>query len=236
MLKQEARKIAENNILNKDIPDGELVVCMAIGRNSSGMHVGIQQGPSVRGLKSLYSPSNRYWIQNPTEEELQYKQKILDEIQKEQVAAEAKKQHRRSLKAIPYKELQIGHLYKDDHGDTYLFLGMCETTIKESRYKSDYNKDVQTITGYVCLSPWTYKALFESKPGDIPYGYRGDNDRERNFGRKTRKKLVEDLGAYLAAILPARLEFERDLRDRWSSDKWMLIEIKNLDKLGDAVE
>lgn len=114
-----------NDILGRELKDGDLCIGMAIGRNSHGMHIGIFQGSSVCYLsyseKSVNKSctSNTYLIENPTEKELEIKnkvQKLLDEEEKE-------RKRKANLKTIPLGKLEVGGVYKDVQGLNYVYLG-----------------------------------------------------------------------------------------------------------------
>ena len=65
-----------NDILGRELKDGDLCIGMAIGRDSRGMHIGVFQGSSVVYLTSYRDKdyinksctSNTYLIENPTEQ------------------------------------------------------------------------------------------------------------------------------------------------------------------------
>lgn len=111
------------DILGREIKDGDMCIGMAIGRNSHGMHIGVFQGSSVVYLSSYSGgslnkscTSNTYLIENPTDQELEIKEKILKVMkeQKEKVAA---------LKTIPLSKLEVGGIYKSTQGVFYVYLG-----------------------------------------------------------------------------------------------------------------
>lgn len=112
------------DILGRELKDGDLCIGMAIGRYSSGMHIGVFQGQSVVhlcGEKSLSKSctSNTYLIENPTAKELAIKEKV-EMLLKEEEDERARKA---SLKTIPLKELEVGGIYKSTQGSTYIYLG-----------------------------------------------------------------------------------------------------------------
>lgn len=87
------------DILGRELKDGDLCIGMAIGRYSSGMHIGIFQGQSVAHLSgekylSKSCTSNTYLIENPTEQELA----IKDKIQKLLIEEENERKRKASLK------------------------------------------------------------------------------------------------------------------------------------------
>lgn len=123
------------DILGRELKDGDLCIGMAIGRNSSGMHIGVFQGSSVVKLsnneKYLHKSctSNTYLIENPSEEELVIKNKILVLMEEE-----AKERERKSkIKTIPLSKLEVGGIYKTVNGCHYLYLGKHKVTFKVNR-------------------------------------------------------------------------------------------------------
>lgn len=113
------------DILGRELKDGDLCIGMAIGRNSSGMHIGIFQGQSVAHLSwnekylSKSSTSNTYLIESPTEQELEIKEKI----QKMLIEEENERKRKANLKTIPLNKLEVGGIYKTTQGCTYVYLG-----------------------------------------------------------------------------------------------------------------
>lgn len=113
----------EKDILGRELKDGDLCIGMAIGRNSSGMHIGIFQRSSVVHLSydgiSKSCTRNTYLIENPTEQELEIRDKIQQLLDKE----ENERKRKASLKTIPLSKLEVGGIYKTTQGDTYMYLG-----------------------------------------------------------------------------------------------------------------
>ena len=113
------------DILGRELKDGDLCIGMAIGRNSSGMHIGIFKGQSVVHLRwdekslSKSSTSNTYLIENPTEQELSIKEKV----EKLLIAEENERARKVSMKTISLKDLEVGGIYKSTQGSTYIYLG-----------------------------------------------------------------------------------------------------------------
>lgn len=114
-----------NDILGRELKDGDLCIGMAIGRNSHGMHIGVFQGSSVVHLsyseKSVNKSctSNTYLIENPTEQELAIKEKVLKLLEEE----ENERKRKANLKTIPLNKLEVGGVYKTTQGDVCVYLG-----------------------------------------------------------------------------------------------------------------
>lgn len=121
------------DILGRELKDGDLCIGMAIGRNSSGMHIGIFQGQSVAHLSwnekylSKSSTSNTYLIESPTEQELVIKEKI----QKMLIEEENERARKASLKTIPLKELEVGGIYKTTQDALYVYLGKRKVVLED---------------------------------------------------------------------------------------------------------
>lgn len=139
------------DILGREIKDGDMCIGMAIGRNSRGMHIGVFQGSSVvylsysEGSLNKSCTSNTYLIENPTDRELEIKEKILklmseEKERKEKVAA---------LKTIPLSKLEVGGIYKSTQGEFYIYLGK-RKVIFEDMYRS--KEDVKEGNCFVYIS------------------------------------------------------------------------------------
>lgn len=113
------------DILGRELKDGDLCIGMAIGRNSSGMHIGVFHGSSVVYLgykeQSIHKSctSNTYLIENPTEKELEIKEKVQKFLDKE----EDEKRKKAALKTIPLGKMEVGGIYKTKNEQIYLYLG-----------------------------------------------------------------------------------------------------------------
>ena len=124
------------DILGRELKDGDMCIGMAIGRDSRGMHIGIFQGSSVVYLSyneeyiNKSCTSNTYLIENPTEKELEIKQKIQKLLDKE---AEDKKQ-RAAMKTIPINKLEIGGIYKSNQDRYYVYLGKRKVIFEQPMY------------------------------------------------------------------------------------------------------
>lgn len=116
-----------NDILGRELKDGDLCIGMAIGRDSRGMHIGVFQGSSVVYFTSYRDKdyinksctSNTYLIENPTEQELIIKEKVLKLLAKE----EEERERKASLKTIPLSKLEVGGIYKTTSDMLYMYIG-----------------------------------------------------------------------------------------------------------------
>ena len=121
------------DLLGRELKDGDMCIGMAIGRDSRGMHLGIFQGSSVVYLSyneeyiNKSCTSNTYLIENPTEKELEVRdkiQKLMDE--------EAKERERKdNLKTIPLSKLEVGGIYKTTQDQYYMYLGKRTVTLED---------------------------------------------------------------------------------------------------------
>ena len=112
------------DILGRELKDGDLCIGMAIGRDSRGMHIGVFQGSSVvytydGKYLSKSCTSNTYLIENPTEQELIIKEKVQKLLKEE----EEERKRKASIKTIPLSKLEVGGVYKTAYGETYVYLG-----------------------------------------------------------------------------------------------------------------
>lgn len=181
-----------NDILGRELKDGDLCIGMAIGRNSRGMHIGIYQGSSVCYLshseKSVNKSctSNTYLIENPTGKELEIKnkvQKLLDEEEKE-------RKRKASLKTIPLGKLEVGGVYKDAQGLSYVYLGK-RKVVFEDLYRN--TKSEQEGHCFV----WTNTSidkLSEKNREDLLNVYTYSSKKHNVDILKGNKKLVEQIG------------------------------------------
>lgn len=121
------------DLLGRELKDGDMCIGMAIGRNSRGMHLGIFQGSSVVYLShneeyiNKSCTSNTYLIENPTEKELEVRdkiQKFLDEEVKE-------RDRKASLKTIPLNKLEVGGIYKTTQDQFYMYLGKRKVALED---------------------------------------------------------------------------------------------------------
>lgn len=124
------------DLLGRDIKTGDLVVVKGTGRYNLGLRLGVvSETGSVNFLNGGSTGYSQYFlIGNPSKEELEHKQKILDEIEETRRYKEEKKLERKSLKSIPYKDLIPGKAYKNDRGYIFIFLGKGKV-INSSNYR-----------------------------------------------------------------------------------------------------
>lgn len=142
------------DILGRELKVNDLLLGMTIGRNSDGIRFGVFNGTSVHWSKhncryiTTSTVTNMYLLENPTKEELEVKQKIIDMVTKEKQEAEQKKATKKALKRIPTKELTVGESYEDDSGYRWVYLG--KGTIADN-YRNT------TDQGYIYLSEFYNK-------------------------------------------------------------------------------
>lgn len=134
------------DILGRKLNDCDLVVVKPTGKYSiKQLAIGLWQGNSVRfigGKKASYM--DYFKIVNPTKEELNIKENILNEIKCEKQIELQQKQERMSKKKIPQKDLKIGCIYEDDSKNNWIYLGMCNVDIEDCyKHKEGYT--------YVCI-------------------------------------------------------------------------------------
>lgn len=165
------------DILGRKINDGDLCIGMAIGRNSNGMHLGIFKGSSVVYITNhscneylqKSCTSNTYLIANPTEQELEIKNKILQLLEEE----ENERKRKANLKTIPLSKLEVGGIYKTTQNQTYMYLGKRKVTFENINRKCQYEQkegycfvhiysyetktDEEIINGILSINPYRIK-------------------------------------------------------------------------------
>lgn len=121
------------DLLGRELKDGDMCIGMAIGRNSHGMHLGVFQGQSVVYLSyneehlNKSCTSNTYLIENPTEKELE----VRDKIQKLMAKEMKERERKANLKTIPLSKLEVGGIYKTTQGNFYMYLGKRTVTFED---------------------------------------------------------------------------------------------------------
>lgn len=112
------------DILGREVCKDDLVVAKGTGKYNNGLRVGLMRERSIRFLNGNTAGYNQLFkITNPTDEELKIKQEILDYERNINESKQKSENERRSKKAIPKKELEVGYMYLDDKGDKYYYLG-----------------------------------------------------------------------------------------------------------------
>ena len=135
------------DILGREIHDGDICVGKGTGRYVKGMDVGIWDGNSIAfrgGGKRLMG--DVFLVVNPSESELKIKQEILDDLDKLKKAKEAKA----ALKAIPLGKLEVGGIYKNDSNSLYIYLGKRTVTLTDCDERKD---KVETGHCFMYVSP-----------------------------------------------------------------------------------
>lgn len=146
------------DILGREIEYGDLVVAKATGRNSSGLHIGVSIGKSVRFRSGkVASYGEMFKVVQPTEKELEIKNEITKAIEKDKKAKELELNRRKSLKAIPKKNLVIGKEYKTDNGNKVIYLGEGEVKHETRRTKNDYYTKKSNEIGIIILNEYYYE-------------------------------------------------------------------------------
>lgn len=136
------------DILGREIHNGDICVGKGTGRYVKGMDVGIWDGNSIAfrgGGKRLMG--DVFLVVNPSESELKIKQEILDDLDKLKKAKEAKA----ALKAIPLGKLEVGGIYKNDSNSLYLYLGKRTVTLTDCNEKRD---KVETGHCFMYVTPY----------------------------------------------------------------------------------
>lgn len=178
-----------NDILGRELKDGDLCIGMAIGRNSHGMHIGIFKGSSVCYLshseKSVNKSctSNTYLIENPTEKELEIKNKVQKLLNEE----ENERKRKASAKTIPLGKLEVGGVYTTTQGVTYMYLGKRKVTF-EDLYRNTKKEEEGNCFIYVSRYASNDKSINDLL--DI-YTYAGTHNVHILKGNKKLTKMIK---------------------------------------------
>ena len=119
------------DILGRELHDGDVCVGKGTGRNVRSMDIGVWSGKSIAfkgGNKR--SMGDVFLVVNPTEEELAIKREIESSLQK----IENERQERDSMNTIPLSKLEVGGIYKCTNGSHYVYLGKRKVTLKDLGY------------------------------------------------------------------------------------------------------
>ena len=127
------------DILGRELHDGDVCVGKGTGRDVKGMDVGIWSGKSIAfkgGNKR--SMGDVFLVVNPTEDELVIKREIESSLEK----IENKRKERDSVNTIPLSKLEVGGIYKCTNGSCYAYLGKRKVTLHNLGYYQK-KEDVQ---------------------------------------------------------------------------------------------
>lgn len=117
------------DILDREIKDGDFVIVKPTGRDSHGLHLGVIVGSSVMLRRYDWDPyiakyNQYYLVENPTQLEIDYIDKMKQDYQKA-LEREEKEKDDKKKNIIKKKDIVVGQYY-----DRGIYLGKIE--IKES--------------------------------------------------------------------------------------------------------
>lgn len=140
------------DILGREVNPGDLVVVKGTGRYNCGLRVGLMKEKVVKFENMTTAEYGQYFkIMNPTPEELEIKENIL-KYEKEKEEHRLKlKEERRSKKAIPKKELEIGRIYVDDRGSKMYFLGKGITYRQKDKWDNKWSEVFDKEEGFIFI-------------------------------------------------------------------------------------
>ena len=139
------------DILGREVNQGDLVVVKATGRHGS-FGIGVWCGKSVKFKDgSTASYGSCFKVVNPTEEEAEIRDSILNTICLDEEI--------KSMKPIPKRELEIGRLYINKSGQKVWYLG-------EGELKKLYSNDFGET--------WSEETRGKIGVGILTATYRGD--------------------------------------------------------------
>ncbi|MBY6838692.1 hypothetical protein [Clostridium botulinum] len=143
------------DILGREINIDDLVLTKASGRHSSGMKIGIWNGTSITYEYNSSICNQVYLIENPSEKDLEIKNKILKIQQGREEKAKKLRDKKMSKKKIPQKDLIIGKTYLDDEDYKWIYLGK-GTVFKYIKYRGEYNYSLESEqTGLIYIKVYS---------------------------------------------------------------------------------
>lgn len=140
------------DIFDREIKDGDFVIVKPTGRDSHGLHLGVIVGERVMLRRGRLDPyitryDQYYLVENPTQLEIDYINKMKQDYQKVLEEKEKEKKQREPKPTIKKKDMVIGGYY-DDRG---IYIGKVEVT--ESYY------DIQAGVYDNCfVKPYVFKS------------------------------------------------------------------------------
>lgn len=177
------------DILGRNINIGDLVVAKGTGRNNNGLRVGLMRENSVRfenGNTASYT--ELFKIANPTQEELGIKEEILKYEKDREDARITAEKERKSKKAIPKKELEVGRMYVDDKGNKMYYLGKGTATEYKDKWDNRWKNVMSKGEGILVVGIDRFSEEY--------YGLKLCYDhirRNKTIGRKTIPRFVKKL-------------------------------------------
>lgn len=124
------------DIFDREIKDGDFVIVKPTGRDSHGLHLGVIVGSNVMLRRGRLDPyitryDQYYLVENPTQLEIDYINKMKQDYQKSLEEKEKEKSERKSKPTIKKKDMVVGKSY-DRRG---MYIGRVE--VLESSYGFD---------------------------------------------------------------------------------------------------
>lgn len=121
------------DIFDREIKDGDFVIVKPTGRDSHGLHLGVIIGTSVMLRRYDWNPyitryDQYYLVENPTQLEIDYINKMKQDYQKVLEEKEKEKTQSKPKPTIKKKDMVIGGYYYDRG----IYIGKVEVT--ESYY------------------------------------------------------------------------------------------------------
>ena len=204
------------DILGRELKPGDIVVCMAIGRHSSGMHLGIQTETDVVLTKNgKKNPYNRYLIEKPTEAEKAYIQEILKQEANRLAKKKQEEKARKEKKTIPRKELKIGYKYEDDRGNEWVYMGWCKVSLE-----TDITRSPLETEGFLYFSKWNTMRIEE---GLWPF-----HQVSQISIFKTPKRLVKELGCVPLIPTENNVKWNYQNSNYYQRWRWLSIAIERI--------
>lgn len=197
------------DILGRELKENDIVVVKGNGSNFSntkqkGMEVGIVRGKSVRTLTGNRNPQDKFLVVNPSKEELEIKETILNLI-------ELKKSSKKKRVSVTSSEIGGVYLYDVRHEYRCVYLGYGTLTV----YKNNILYEQLTRHFYLDISN-RKESLKESiniinldKEIEHTFHY---YHLDPNFLLKNHKTVIEKLGT-----ISVPNNFSKKITREWNS-------------------
>lgn len=179
-------KSSHMDILGRVPKENDLILTMIVSRDSDGMRYGIWHKNMIYSISKYHYvnsmvksvPSNFYIVENPTDKELDIKENLVTEVNK-QIEFD-------NIKPLKSSEYVIGHMYEDRKGNKRVYLGSGK--IKCS--------DGKKYEGYLYLSAWHLNIISVIKSHTLEKPLSGSSF--ECF--KVKKSFVKDLGKVIDIV------------------------------------
>lgn len=154
-------------LLGRELKIDDLVVVKGTGRYNLGLRIGIYCGSSVEFEGGKTSYTECFLVENPSEKELEVKNNILEARRKSEEMKLRKKEEAKKVKAIPYKDIIKGKIYKNADGNMYIYLGY---GVFNQKNPANYSRrrSMMNMEGHIYIPVYEYN-LKKNIPLKVDY-------------------------------------------------------------------